>query len=597
MNGPTLGSLTISRKIGLAILSVFLGVTLTVFFLQQHLYLGSFQRVMAHVTQAVNTMQQNDAADLVREIRMAVEGSLQRGEHDIFLNFAREQSRLKQIKEFSYYNKGGQVELSLSPSKVGEKISRELWQKAQGSQDIFSVEDDVHLAFYCPLRVDADMLRLDPTRTLNDLYGVLCVDFSKDAINSLNVTSRNAFQAQATRTRLTGFLVLGLASLLVIGVSVLVARQITKPLLKAVEALGQVAQGDLTVELPSRGNDEVAQLAVALNRTTATLRETLSAIREHSLTLTESSNSLTTSSSQSADAVRSASAKAAAVSGAAEEMSANAVSVAAGMEQASTNLSAVASAAEEMTSTVGEIAANSEKARVITADATQQANQASVSMRDLEKAAHAIGKVTETITIISDQTKLLALNATIEAARAGAAGKGFAVVAHEIKELARQTAEATDDIKTKVNDIQSSTGTSLTELGRISQVIDQVSQIVNTIASAIEQQSTATKDIARNVAEAAAGVKDANQRVAQISGASRSVAGDIATVNQAAGEMASGSEQVSHSASQLSNLAEELNTLVAQFKIELNHPAQRAPATACESRPFAPAGRLELSRV
>ena len=196
-------------------------------------------------------------------------------------------------------------------------------------------------------------------------------------------------------------------------------------------------------------------------------------------------------------------------------------------------------------------------------------------MEGLAQAAQAIGKVTETITTISDQTKLLALNATIEAARAGAAGKGFAVVAHEIKELARQTAEATQDIKGRVEAIQTSTRGTLGDLGRISQVIGQVSEIVNTIATAIEEQSSVTREIARNVGEAASGVKDANGRVAQISSVSQSVARDIATVNQAAGDIASGSEQVLTSADELSKLAGELQGLVSKFKVS----SEGAPTT------------------
>jgi len=248
-------------------------------------------------------------------------------------------------------------------------------------------------------------------------------------------------------------------------------------------------------------------------------------------------------------------------------MSANSASVAASVEQAATNLTTVASATEEMTSTIGEIAANSERARGITGEATEQAQRVTISMQALSQAAQGIGKVTETITTISDQTKLLALNATIEAARAGAAGKGFAVVAHEIKELARQTAEATEDIKGKVSGIQSSTTGTLGDLARVSQVIGQVSEIVNSIASAIEEQSTVTKDIARNVSEAATGVKDATQRVAKISTVSQSVAKDIAAVNQATGEIALGSEQVLTNAAELSTLAEELRQTVGRFNL------------------------------
>ena len=215
-------------------------------------------------------------------------------------------------------------------------------------------------------------------------------------------------------------------------------------------------------------------------------------------------------------------------------MTANVTSVAAGMEQTTTNLTSVASATEQMTATIGEIAGNSEKARRITEEATRQAARISEQMNQLGAAAQQIGKVTETITEISSQTNLLALNATIEAARAGSAGKGFAVVANEIKELAKQTAAATEDIKGRIAGVQSSTAGGIAEIGKVSQVIHDVSDIVSSIAAAIEEQSTVTKDIARNIAEASTGVRDANQRVAESSQATAEIAREIAGVDQAA---------------------------------------------------------------
>ena len=136
--------------------------------------------------------------------------------------------------------------------------------------------------------------------------------------------------------------------------------------------------------------------------------------------------------------------------------------------------------------------------------------------------------MTETITNISAQTNLLALNATIEAARAGTAGKGFAVVANEIKELAKQTAEATEDIKARIAGIQNSTGTAITDIGQITTVIRDVGTIVTSIAAAIEEQATVTKDVAGNIAQASSGVREANERVSQTAEVSKSIARDIA---------------------------------------------------------------------
>ena len=347
-----------------------------------------------------------------------------------------------------------------------------------------------------------------------------------------------------------------------------VVRSITTPLTELNKVARVLASGDLTPAVPHASrSDETGDLARSIETMRAGLAKLLREISSGLETLASASSGLSAVSNRSAGGVRAASEKASAVAAAAEEMSANSASVAVGIEQAATNMTTMANATEEMTSTIGEIASNSEKARTITSEATQQAERVTGLMKGLSQAAQAIGKVTETITTISDQTKLLALNATIEAARAGAAGKGFAVVAHEIKELARQTADATEDIKAKVSGIQSSTTGTLADLAGISQVIGQVSEIVNTIAAAIEEQSTVTKDIARNVGEAAKGVNEANQRVAQISTVSQSVAKDIATVNQATGEISSGSEQVLASSTELSKLAEELQQIIGQFKI------------------------------
>ena len=350
----------------------------------------------------------------------------------------------------------------------------------------------------------------------------------------------------------------------------LIGVLIRRPVGALTERTQDIARGDLTRDIPEalqNRKDELGDLARAMQTMATNLRTLLRDVSGGIHTLASASSGLSGVSDELANGAKSTSAKANTVAAAAEEMSANSVSVAAGVEEATTNLTTVATATEEMTSTIAEIATNSEKARSITAEATQQAEHVTALIQELSQAAQAIGKVTETITSISDQTKLLALNATIEAARAGAAGKGFAVVAHEIKELARQTAEATEDIKSKVGGIQTSTDGTVADLARISQVIAHVTEIVNTIASAIEEQSVVTKDIARNVAEAVNGVKDANQRVAQISSVSQEVAKDISSVNAAAGDMASGSEQVLTNSAELSKLAEELQRKVERFNI------------------------------
>jgi methyl-accepting chemotaxis protein len=349
---------------------------------------------------------------------------------------------------------------------------------------------------------------------------------------------------------------------------IILTRNIALPLAIAVTHFGEIARGDLSKDAPAefkvRG-DEIGTLARAKQAMIDSLRKISQEISSGIEVLSSSSKELLAASTGMTSGSRGASDKAHSVSAAAEQMTANITSVAAGMEQTTTNLAHVASATGEMTSTIGEIAQNSEKARRITDEATRQAARITEQIDQLGLAAREIGKVTETITEISSQTNLLALNATIEAARAGSAGKGFAVVATEIKALAQQTAAATEDIKGRIAGVQSATAGGITEIGKVSQVIQEVSAIVASIAAAIEQQSTSTKDIARNIAEASVGVKDSNIRVAETSHVSREIAKDIAAIDHAAGEIASGSDQVRASAGALSSVAESLRTTVAHF--------------------------------
>jgi len=327
----------------------------------------------------------------------------------------------------------------------------------------------------------------------------------------------------------------------------------------------EIARGNLMVEAKERsGQDELMH---AIQGMIMNLRHLVTDISGGVQTVASSATELSAVSSQTAQSVATLTGKTSTVAAAAEESSANTTSVAASMEQAATNLTSVASATEEMSATIGEIASNSEKARAISQKAGQQAASVSALMQQLGSAAQEIGQVTETITDISSQTNLLALNATIEAARAGAAGKGFAVVANEIKELARQTAAATEDIKAKIGGVQSSAGSAIADIEKITSVVAEVGQIVSGIAAAIEEQAAVTRDVAGNIAQATAGVQEANERVNQTATVAMTMARDIADVDTAAGHIRSGGQQVQASAAELSKLAEQLRGLVGQFKV------------------------------
>jgi methyl-accepting chemotaxis protein len=365
----------------------------------------------------------------------------------------------------------------------------------------------------------------------------------------------------------------GVAGAIILGsviFSIFLSRSVRRPIRAGVSLLDGISKGDLTHEVPDalkRRRDEMGDLAGAMARLTSSLRVSLQEVYNGTGTLSATSDGMLDISKRLTAGAKETSEKAHAVAAAAEEASANTNSVAASMEQASTNLASVASATEEMSATVAEIASNSEKARAISEQATAQAQTISTMMQQLGQAAQEIGKVTETITDISSQTNLLALNATIEAARAGAAGKGFAVVANEIKELARQTATATEDIKAKIAGVQTSAGGAIADIEKIAGVIKEVGSIVAGIAAAIEEQATVTKDVAGNIAQASAGVKEANERVAQTASVSKSTAKDIAQVSEEGRAMNRDSMHVENNAVLLGRLAAQLNETLSRFQI------------------------------
>jgi methyl-accepting chemotaxis protein len=304
--------------------------------------------------------------------------------------------------------------------------------------------------------------------------------------------------------------------------------------------LEQIAAHNLAGEdVRVTSNDELGKAGTAINQMKKSLTRMILAITENSSRVASASENLSHTSQQ--------------ISANSDETSAQAKVVSAATVQVSQNLQTVATGAEEMSASIKEIAKNATAAAKVATSAVKVAETTTATVSKLGDSSTEIGQVIKVITSIAQQTNLLALNATIEAARAGEAGKGFAVVANEVKELAKETAKATEDISRKIEAIQTDTKAAVDAIASISGVIHQVNDISSIIATAVEEQNATTNEMSRNVSEAAQ--------------SSEEITNNIAVVAQAAESTSQGAGDTQRAAQQLVETSAELRSLVEQFKI------------------------------
>ncbi|MCP3889428.1 MAG: methyl-accepting chemotaxis protein [Desulfobulbaceae bacterium] len=409
------------------------------------------------------------------------------------------------------------------------------------------------------------------------------LNISKESSEILSISALFAKSIEKNRIFLS-ILILAFA-VGAIFISILISRSITKPLLKVVDMVKDIAQGegDLTKRLAVTTKDELAELSTGVNTFLGRLNNIVVNITSNAETVSASSRELLTVSEQVSGGTVALSDKASIVAAASEEMSSKMNSVAAASEQAATNIGIVSNSASHMQATLSEVAANCDRARSISSDAATQVDTAAQRVTLLGDAAKKISKVTETITAIADQTNLLALNATIEAARAGDAGKGFAVVAGEIKDLAGQTANATKDIKERILRIQSTTDDTVLDVTEVSEVIADVNGIVLTIAESVEEQSVSATEVAQNIGQASTGIAEVNENVSQSSQVSSEIARDISGVNTVAEDISKASTQLNQSAMDLSGLSSSLRDMISVFKVSIDDTGGRKSSEALES--------------
>ncbi len=384
-----------------------------------------------------------------------------------------------------------------------------------------------------------------------------------------------------------------LISAAVVGLGLMTARNITRPLIKLAEFTRQIAQGNLALRCDVEAKDELGVVIESANQMRDNLYHMVEQLRENVRVLGSASQQMATTADQLTQGSKTALAETSTVAGVIRETTGSMQQMAASTQEMSDNVKAVSTAVEEMSATINEIAQNAERSASVAADAARLTDETNAKIGEMGNAAEEIGKVIEVIQDIAEQTNLLALNATIEAARAGEAGKGFAVVATEVKELARQTATATDDIRNRIQRIQVATNDAIGAIGHITEVIQNVNEVARAIASAVEEQSITTKEIAQNVAQTATAAEMVSKGVSDSAKASQDVVQRITQVDQVLDQTAQGAVQTQSASQELMRLAEELRELLDQFRTTMETDSNAVPAAARDEEKVATAPAAE----
>jgi methyl-accepting chemotaxis protein len=356
---------------------------------------------------------------------------------------------------------------------------------------------------------------------------------------------------------------------IIIFLSLLIGRTISNPIIKTTDMLKDIAMGhgDLTARLQVNSEDEVGDMARYFNLFMEKIHVIIKDVSASTSNLSRTSEELSMTSNQMASSSEEMSSQSNSLAAASEQMSTNLNNISLRTEEMADSANSVAAAIEEMSVSLSDVAKNCARASQVVTDADGKAKTTVSIMEKLNGSSTSIGKILDAIKEIADQTNLLALNATIEAARAGEAGRGFAVVANEVKELAKQTTQATGEISRQIQDMQLNTRNTVTAMNEISRVITSINSITQNIAGAVEEQSATINGIAANVSEASQASSEIAGNVQQASISSVEISSNIHNMSNAAQDTSSGAAETKVCSEKLIEMSVTLKGLVEKFKV------------------------------
>lgn len=455
-----------------------------------------------------------------------------------------------------------------TPTEFEAKILRELIDNNIPEK---YVEEDGNLHYFKPIKLTDECLfchgnpkgERDVTGGIKEGWKTGEIHGAFEIISSLDKMKASIKDAVIKSISATFIIILAITGI----VWFFMKKSILNPVKNIQSLIKKIGRGDLTGSIENKTDDELGVIADELLKTQNSLLKNIKGLLGTSHTMAKSAKLLESLSDEMSKSSEDTTVQSESVAAASEELSSNMNSVAAAVEQTATNVTMVADSAEEINSRIAETANNTDKAKQISDEAVNQANEASNQVNKLGVAAQEVGKTVELITEISEQTNLLALNATIESARAGEAGKGFAVVAEEIKKLAQQTYDASEEVKKKIAGIKSSTDATVGQIKAISNVIIEVNDIVVGISSAMAEQKLSISEITDNVSQASLGTNEVSVNTAQASEATKEIAQSIVKVNQNASDTTEKSVNVTSSAKKLMDIADSINDMIKTYKI------------------------------